>query len=153
MLPAAAGCSIAQCGPVCGCEVSGACGRPQDIEELAIVPNENGAGSVLLTSRVSVEMAQKAAVMDAPFIVAVSAPTAPAVRMADAAGRRSRYVVQPRDSSLVFQATDLSHILARELQPDAGTHPVAFREKNGSEGLQGPAERPRFIVGNPGGSA
>jgi FdhD protein len=43
-------------------------------------------GMVLLTSRVSVEMVQKAAAMGAPLMVAVSAPTALAVRMADAAG-------------------------------------------------------------------
>lgn len=45
-----------------------------------------GVGMVLLTSRVSVEMVQKAAAMGAPLMVAVSAPTALAVRMADAAG-------------------------------------------------------------------
>jgi FdhD protein len=43
-------------------------------------------GMVLLTSRVSVEMVQKAATIGAPLMVAVSAPTALAVRMADAAG-------------------------------------------------------------------
>lgn len=43
-------------------------------------------GIVLLTSRVSVEMVQKAASMDAPIIAAVSAPTALAVRTAEAAG-------------------------------------------------------------------
>ena len=35
-----------------------------------------GEGMVLLTSRVSVEMVQKAAAMGAPLVVAVSAPTA-----------------------------------------------------------------------------
>jgi FdhD protein len=45
-----------------------------------------GEGMVLLTSRVSVEMVQKTAAMGAPLMVAVSAPTALAVRMADAAG-------------------------------------------------------------------
>ena len=45
-----------------------------------------GDGMVLLTSRVSVEMVQKTAAMGAPLLVAVSAPTALAVRMADAAG-------------------------------------------------------------------
>ncbi len=45
-----------------------------------------GEGMVLLTSRVSVEMVQKTAAMGAPVMVAVSAPTALAVRMADAAG-------------------------------------------------------------------
>ncbi|MTV14281.1 MULTISPECIES: formate dehydrogenase accessory sulfurtransferase FdhD [Bradyrhizobium] len=43
-------------------------------------------GMVLLTSRVSVEMVQKTAAIGAPLIAAVSAPTALAVRMADAAG-------------------------------------------------------------------
>jgi FdhD protein len=43
-------------------------------------------GMVLLTSRVSVEMVQKTAAMGAPLMVAVSAPTALAVRMADTAG-------------------------------------------------------------------
>jgi FdhD protein len=44
------------------------------------------AGIVVLTSRVSVEMVQKAAVIGAPVLVAVSAPTALAVRTAEAAG-------------------------------------------------------------------
>lgn len=43
-------------------------------------------GMVLLTSRVSVEMVQKTATIGAPLMVAVSAPTAMAARMADAAG-------------------------------------------------------------------
>jgi FdhD protein len=43
-------------------------------------------GMVLLTSRVSVEMVQKTAAIGASVMVAVSAPTALAVRMADAAG-------------------------------------------------------------------
>jgi FdhD protein len=45
-----------------------------------------GEGMVLLTSRVSVEMVQKTAAIGAPLMVAVSAPTALAVRTADAAG-------------------------------------------------------------------
>jgi FdhD protein len=45
-----------------------------------------GAGAVVLTSRVSVEMVQKSAAIGAPVIVAVSAPTALAVRTAEAAG-------------------------------------------------------------------
>lgn len=44
------------------------------------------SGMILLSSRVSVEMVQKAAVIGAPVIVSVSAPTALAVRMAAAAG-------------------------------------------------------------------
>jgi FdhD protein len=47
---------------------------------------EAAGGMVLLTSRVSVEMVQKAAVLGVPVVVAVSAPTALAVRTADKAG-------------------------------------------------------------------
>jgi FdhD protein len=43
-------------------------------------------GLVVLTSRVSVEMVQKAASIGAPVIVAVSAPTALAIRTAESAG-------------------------------------------------------------------
>jgi FdhD protein len=44
------------------------------------------SGLVVLTSRVSIEMVQKSAAIGAPVIVAVSAPTALAVRMAQACG-------------------------------------------------------------------
>jgi FdhD protein len=44
------------------------------------------SGIVIFTSRVSVEMIQKAAALDAPVVVAVSAPTTLAVRTANAAG-------------------------------------------------------------------
>lgn len=43
-------------------------------------------GVFVLTSRVSVELVQKAANMGAPVLIAVSAPTALALRVADAAG-------------------------------------------------------------------
>jgi FdhD protein len=43
-------------------------------------------GFVLFTSRVSVEMIQKAAAIGVPLVVAVSAPTALALRMAETAG-------------------------------------------------------------------
>jgi FdhD protein len=44
------------------------------------------SGAVVLTSRVSVEMVQKAAAFGAQAVIAVSAPTALAVRTAEAAG-------------------------------------------------------------------
>lgn len=53
---------------------------------LTRAPSPAGEGMVLLTSRVSVEMVQKTAALGAPVIVAASAPTALAVRMAKAAG-------------------------------------------------------------------
>jgi FdhD protein len=45
-----------------------------------------GEGMVLLTSRVSVEMVQKAAVAGTPILVAISAPTALALQTAEQAG-------------------------------------------------------------------
>jgi FdhD protein len=45
-----------------------------------------GTGVLALTSRVSIEMIQKAAVLGEPIVCAMSAPTGLAVRMADAAG-------------------------------------------------------------------
>ena len=43
-------------------------------------------GAVVLTSRVSVEMVQKAAAAGAPILIAASAPTAHALRLAEGAG-------------------------------------------------------------------
>jgi FdhD protein len=43
-------------------------------------------GAILLTSRVSIDMVQKCARIGAPVLIAVSAPTAHAVRLAAAAG-------------------------------------------------------------------
>ena len=43
-------------------------------------------GAILLTSRISVEMVQKAAMIGAPMVIAVSAPTTLAVRVAEEAG-------------------------------------------------------------------
>jgi FdhD protein len=54
--------------------------------ELARAKTPASDGMVLLTSRVSVEMVQKAAAMGAPLIAAVSAPTVLAVRTAERSG-------------------------------------------------------------------
>ncbi|WP_371056563.1 formate dehydrogenase accessory sulfurtransferase FdhD [Rhodosalinus sp. K401] len=65
-------------------------GRHNALDKVAgacLAAGETGRGrAVVLTSRVSVEMVQKAAAMGAEAVVAVSAPTALAVEMAEAAG-------------------------------------------------------------------
>jgi FdhD protein len=76
-------------------------GRHNALDKLAGHLTRTGrnaaAGIVILTSRVSVEMVQKAAAIGAPVIAAVSAPTALAVRMADTAG--ITLIAMARDNS------------------------------------------------------
>ena len=57
-------------------KVAGALGRA----------GEGADGLLLLTSRISVELVQKAAMMGAPVLAAISAPTALALRVAQEAG-------------------------------------------------------------------
>jgi FdhD protein len=72
-------------------------------------------GMVLLTSRVSVEMVQKTAAIGAPVMVAVSTPTALAVRMAEAAGI-TLIAIARADGFEIFT------------HPDRVTAPVAARK-------------------------
>jgi FdhD protein len=89
-----------------------------------------GAGIVVMTSRISVELVQKAALMGAPVLVAVSAPTALAIRTAEAAGitlagiarddsfevftHRERIVTDPvRAAPLPFRSKVMTYAVCR----------------------------------------
>jgi FdhD protein len=65
-------------------------GRHNALDKLAgamAIGNSSGAdGAIVLTSRVSVEMVQKTAAIGSSILIAISAPTALAVRTADASG-------------------------------------------------------------------
>jgi len=63
-------------------------GRHNALDKLAghLIRTPQGPGAVVLTSRVSIDMVQKVAALGVPMLIAVSAPTAHAVALADAAG-------------------------------------------------------------------
>ncbi|MBA4788832.1 MAG: formate dehydrogenase accessory sulfurtransferase FdhD [Rhizobiales bacterium] len=65
------------------------------VGKVATLDADPARGVLLLTSRVSIEMVQKAAVLGVGLIAAVSAPTSLAVRTADAAGITLAAIVRP----------------------------------------------------------
>jgi len=73
-----------------------------------------GNGAVVLTSRVSIDLVQKVAILGAPIIIAVSSPTADAVTLADTLGitliaqaRADRFEVYTHTDRI---ATEAEHV-------------------------------------------
>lgn len=83
------------------------------------------AGIIVLTSRLSVELVQKAAQMAAPVLVAVSVPTALAVRTADAAGITLVGIARG-DAFEIF-----THPERVAAEPARSTRPVRLRTEGG----------------------
>ncbi len=82
-------------------------GRHNAVDKLAghLARHPRPEGALVLTSRVSIDLVQKAAAMGAGVVIAVSSPTADAVTLADAAG--ITLVAQARpDGFEVFTHTD-----------------------------------------------
>jgi FdhD protein len=96
-------------------------GRHNALDKLAGAVIRSGhagaGGAVVVTSRVSVEMVQKAAILGSPFIIAISAPTALAIRTAEKAGMTLVALVRG-DEFEVFTHSD-------RIRPHEGASDVA----------------------------
>ncbi|MFT4151847.1 MAG: formate dehydrogenase accessory sulfurtransferase FdhD [Paracoccaceae bacterium] len=82
-------------------------GRHNALDKLvgALIRQPRVEGAVVLTSRVSIDMVQKCAALGAPMLIAVSAPTAHAVRLAEQAGITLIALARP-DRFEAFTHTD-----------------------------------------------
>jgi FdhD protein len=82
-------------------------GRHNALDKLAghLIRTPHPAGAIVLTSRVSIDMVQKVAALTVPILIAVSAPTAHAVTLADQAGITLIALARP-DRFEVFTHTD-----------------------------------------------
>ena len=82
-------------------------GRHNALDKLAghLIRTPHPEGAIVLTSRVSIDMVQKVAALGVPVLIAVSAPTAHAVDLAQAAGITLIALARP-DRFELFTHTD-----------------------------------------------
>lgn len=82
-------------------------GRHNALDKLAghLARQPQSEGAILLTSRVSIDMVQKVAALGLPMLIAVSAPTAEAVTLAETCGITLIALARP-DRFEVFTRTD-----------------------------------------------
>jgi FdhD protein len=88
---------------------------------LASAGIDGTSGAVVVTSRVSVEMVQKTAAIGSPYILAVSAPTALAIRTAEAAGMTLIALVRGEDFD-IFSHSDRMKDEGSAMSHDAATN-------------------------------
>ena len=79
---------------------------------------DGASGAIVLTSRVSVEMVQKTAMAGASVLIAISAPTALAIRMADAAGIALMALARDKDFEIFTHAGRITGQTATERDAD-----------------------------------
>jgi FdhD protein len=98
-------------------------GRHNALDKLAGHLTRSGrsphTGIIALTSRVSVEMVQKAAAIGAPVIAAISAPTALAIRTAEASGITLIAVVRGNEFEVFTQFCDIGDSSPSRAKPSA----------------------------------
>ena len=82
---------------------------------LAKATIDGASGAVVVTSRVSVEMVQKAAAIGSAFIIAVSAPTALAIRTAEEAGMTLIALVRGNDFDVFTHPDRVASGVARHV--------------------------------------
>lgn len=83
---------------------------------------EGSSGAIVITSRVSIEMVQKAAIIGASVLIAVSAPTALAIRTAHAAGLTLVALVRG-DEFDVFTRPERIPVAAAQIGSDTDEKP------------------------------
>jgi FdhD protein len=108
------------------------------VGSLARRRTDGGRGIVLLTSRISVELVQKTAILGASILVAVSAPTALAVRVAEACGMTLVAIARGEDFEIFSHPQRIAVSPSRcSTMSQSGRYEGAARHGHQLQSLQG----------------